>query len=878
VREGRLAAEVRSANVVKVAALGRLPHGPPYLVMEYVEGPTLDALLEGRDLVTCAAVDCGRQLCLALEAAHEQGLVHGDVSLRNIFATPQPDGSLHMQLGDFGLARRIRRRPNATTSVEVGGGRGTPRFMAPEVISGEEADERSEIFAVGVVLYRLLTGRYPFDGESVREILTATLRGGPVPLAQHRTSVRALEPVVMRCLAPEPAERFPSARALREALESARAMGSESRGHQDRARRAAAGVRRAVLVTLAVAASAAAVWVGVHAFREHARIPLTAALQCPDTVVTPADGDADLAHAVAQAACARVGAALDLDWGGGPDATRIQTRLHREAGGSYRLDLEVLGRVETARGGTPFAAAAEAAGRLLARAVRPPMSPAEIRYWGATDAESAAAARAVWRRRTSLVIGDYEQEPRAALVRDPGLPLVHLLLAEVERDPARRREAQAQALAHADRLPPERAAALRAAIAVQQNPEDVAAALEQLRHAYTSSPGDLDIGVLYAGALVSAGRTETALAVAERMHSRFPRRAALALHYASLLPERTPDAHARQVAWLVEALPEARGLTDDICLLAGSGRLTEADAALAFARRLGVPEEGLAIPATVLALAVGDPARIERETLASEGTTRSWSQLVGARLRLAGLLLRGQVAAAETFLLAQIAGRRAADDEPSALQYAVEQLRLTRLAGGPPLGRADLDWMEQRLAQAKLPLATFAAASTELLLARAAAGEWSPREAPREAARRELAELDGEIARRAGADALALAAAQLRTVPLVRFALGDAQAAARWRAASAAWLEDRVRVAFDAALALAGSGNAGEAESAYRLAASPYDIDRHPLESIAARVRLADLLAAQSRAAEAQALRDRVDLAWSGADPGLRERVRRSAP
>ncbi len=135
-REGRLAAEVRSVHVVRVAALGHVGNGAPYLVMEYVEGPTLEELLADRELVTSDAIDCGRQLCLALEAAHEQGLVHGDVSLRNIFVTAKPDGSLHVQLGDFGLARRIRRSPSATTSVELGTGRGTPRFMAPEVISG----------------------------------------------------------------------------------------------------------------------------------------------------------------------------------------------------------------------------------------------------------------------------------------------------------------------------------------------------------------------------------------------------------------------------------------------------------------------------------------------------------------------------------------------------------------------------------------------------------------------------------------------------------------------------------------------------------------------------------------------------------------------
>ncbi|MBS2023242.1 MAG: serine/threonine protein kinase, partial [Deltaproteobacteria bacterium] len=151
-QEGGYAARVSSAHVVKVIGLGRLADGAPYLVMEYVDGPTLDALLADRELVRSEALSCGRQLCLALEAAHEHGLVHGDVSLRNLFATRGPDGRLHCQLGDFGLARRVRAGAGSTVSFEPQGFRGTPRFLAPEAIGGDgDRDQRSDVFSAGVV-------------------------------------------------------------------------------------------------------------------------------------------------------------------------------------------------------------------------------------------------------------------------------------------------------------------------------------------------------------------------------------------------------------------------------------------------------------------------------------------------------------------------------------------------------------------------------------------------------------------------------------------------------------------------------------------------------------------------------------------------------
>lgn len=861
-REGRLAAEVVSAHVVKVAALGRLARGAPYLVMEYVEGPTLDALLADRDLVTRSAVDCVRQLCLALEAAHARGLVHGDVSLRNLFATPTPDGGLHVQLGDFGLARRVRRDAGVTRSVEQRVGRGTPRFASPEVLSGDEVDERSDVFSAGVVLYRLLAGCLPFDGASLREILGATLAGGAAPLSQHRRGVRAFEAVVARCLAPEPGARFPSARALREALDEALIAAPEQARRQPRPR-----PLRAVGSVFAVALVALASWAAVARWRERARVPIGPSLACPDADL--GRDDRELAHALAQAVCARVGAALDVDWGGGPGATRVTTRLRREPDGAYLLDLGVAGRAVTSRGATPLAAVTAGVRSLLARADARPMSAAEIHLWGARDAATASMVRASWRRRTSLLLANYEYEPRAALARDPRLPLAHLLVSDVDRDPARRRDAVAQALANADRLPPARAEALRGLIAARTRTEPLDDALERLRHAYNASPDDVDIGVMYATVLVEAARRDVALGVIERLHERFPRRAALALHLAGQLPERSAGENARPLEWLIEAMPEARAASANICSLTERGRVAEADAALSLGRRLGLTAEALAVPEAVVALSLGDPARVERATAAHLGSTQTWSQVTGARLRVAGLLLRGRTADAGALLRAQIAARRAAGDSAEALLFAFRLLRVSRHDGAPD---PDLTWMGPAIAQSTSSLPTAVAVRTEWVLARArGAGSSS-----QDVARAGLAQIDADIARAADADAIERAGLRLQTIPLARVALGEAEAVARWREGATAWFGPRVGSAYEAALALEGTGDARAAEAAYRLVAGTYEVYDHPFEAVAARVRLADLLDARGAGDEARALRASIDHTWSEADEGVRDRVRRS--
>lgn len=870
-REGRLAAGVRSAHVVKVTGLGHLPGGAPYLVTEYVEGSTLDALLNDAPLSRAAALDCARQLCLALEAVHAAGLVHGDVSLRNVFVTPQPDGRLHVQLGDFGLARRVRREGGATVSLALGGGRGTPRFMSPEAITGDALDERSDLFSAGVILYRLLSGVFPFEGGAVREILTAILRGEPAPLGRHVSVTPALEAVVMACLASEPSRRPASAAAVREIVERLPPEAVLDAAPSPRRGRARAGRAAALLLTAGAALG------GLEGWRAHAAIPLDAPLDCAATRLD-APVDAAVGPAVARALCARVGAALDLDWGGGPGATPVETTLSAAPDGTFRLDLDVRGRRLSVHGATPRAAALQGARALLARATSPALSPDEIARWGARDAESAAGVRRLFRERSALVYEDLVGAARALLARDPELPLAHLMVADIERDPAVEATARAAALQYAHRLPENRAAAVRGYVALLAGLDAGATAepLEVLRRAYGADPADLDLAVLYTGALVAAGHRETGLAVARAVHGRFPRRAALAAHHGSGTQDLRADDSAPFVEALIADLPDQVAATANICLLVGTGRLDEAASALAFARSFGVPASALPIPETVLALARGDPEAIDRSTEAHAGSALSWSAQAGSRMRLAALLLTGRLAEAGSLAAELLSARRASGDRTAALAFGAERLRIARWSGGPPLGEAQTRALEHLASSDDLPLAPRIGAGAELALARLRASA-VPGDEARASARAALARIDAEIARGAGGDTQRHHAAALRALPLVHAALGPEEAAARWRAASGAYLSDRVRAAYDAGLALEATGAREEAIEAHRLAAHPYDVDRHPWEYVAARLRWATLAEASGDAATAGSLRAFAARAWSRADDGLLARATATA-
>jgi eukaryotic-like serine/threonine-protein kinase len=223
-REARAAGSLSHPNVLTVHDVGT-HEGTPYLVTELLRGVTLRERLRQGALPPAQAADTAVQLTRGLAAAHEKGIVHRDLKPANIFLTE--DG--HAKILDFGLAHTVPALAGPGDETATEGERltasgtllGTIDYMSPEQARGQTADARSDVFALGTVLYEMLSGRRPFARTSAADTLSAILHEDPPPLGSGAGPLLpALERVVRRCLAKEPASRFQAARDVGYALEA----------------------------------------------------------------------------------------------------------------------------------------------------------------------------------------------------------------------------------------------------------------------------------------------------------------------------------------------------------------------------------------------------------------------------------------------------------------------------------------------------------------------------------------------------------------------------------------------------------------------------------------------------------------------------------
>jgi tRNA A-37 threonylcarbamoyl transferase component Bud32 len=225
-REVELVNLLRHPGIVEIHEVGVLADRRPYYVMEYLPGGTLDELLRSKGRLTPdEALDVLAPVCEALEAAHAAGVVHRDVKASNIAFD---EGRRKVVLLDFGIAKLVAPDPGHPGLTTVGRRLGTPTIMAPEQLLGGHVDGRVDVYALGVLLHRLLTGRPPFEGKTPGALARQHLEE-PAPRPSRVVPVPpAVDAVVLRCLEKRPEHRFEGPRGMVEAL--ADALGRPSCG------------------------------------------------------------------------------------------------------------------------------------------------------------------------------------------------------------------------------------------------------------------------------------------------------------------------------------------------------------------------------------------------------------------------------------------------------------------------------------------------------------------------------------------------------------------------------------------------------------------------------------------------------------------------
>ena len=220
-REARAAVSLKSEHVAQVFGLGTHPSGTPYMVMEFLEGRDLDRVLEDGVLGVDDAVAYVLQTCEAIAEAHAGGLVHRDLKPANLFLTERVDGSPLVKVLDFGIAKVVHEATHEISGLTATGTTlGTPMYMSPEQVrDATDVDARTDIWSLGTVLYQLLTGAPPFQGDTVPSLCAKIVADPPPPLDRVRSDVPiGLARIVERCLQKDKNARFQTVAELALAL------------------------------------------------------------------------------------------------------------------------------------------------------------------------------------------------------------------------------------------------------------------------------------------------------------------------------------------------------------------------------------------------------------------------------------------------------------------------------------------------------------------------------------------------------------------------------------------------------------------------------------------------------------------------------------
>ena len=232
----RLVAEAEAVNaighrsIIDIFSLGTLPDGRPYIIMEFLDGEPLDTWLnrQGRPPLS-VALELLIEMCGPLAAAHRAGVIHRDLKPSNIFLCNQPDGSKFLKLLDFGLAKRAMGLDGSSAQTSQAMVSGTPDYMAPEQARALPISPRSDIYALGVVAFELLTGRVPFMGATPMDVMVGHVSKPAPRLRTFEPSLpEALDELIARMLAKEPEARPQTIEEVRSLLEDVLVAGDDA--------------------------------------------------------------------------------------------------------------------------------------------------------------------------------------------------------------------------------------------------------------------------------------------------------------------------------------------------------------------------------------------------------------------------------------------------------------------------------------------------------------------------------------------------------------------------------------------------------------------------------------------------------------------------
>ncbi len=209
--EARAVNQIRHRNIIDIFSFGQLPDGRHYYVMEYLDGEPLDSYIRTRGAMPLdEAMPIFRAIARALDAAHAKGIAHRDLKPENIFIAHDPDGGVFPKLLDFGIAKLLAPEDNVMHRTGTGGPIGTPYYMSPEQCRGRDVDNRTDIYSFGIVVYRVLTGAFPFEADDFVELLFKQVNEEAPPPSSKNPSLPASVDTAIAWMMQKDRERRPA--------------------------------------------------------------------------------------------------------------------------------------------------------------------------------------------------------------------------------------------------------------------------------------------------------------------------------------------------------------------------------------------------------------------------------------------------------------------------------------------------------------------------------------------------------------------------------------------------------------------------------------------------------------------------------------------